>query len=44
MLRMANSLDPDQSAENGKCVDPDQTVPENDSVDIDLNLTAQNGK
>ena len=36
MLRMANRLDPDQTAENGKSVDPDQTVPENDSADFVL--------
>ena len=41
---MGNSVASNQSAENGKCVDPNQTIPENDSVDIDLDLTAQNGK
>ena len=32
LLRMANS------------VEPDQNVPENDSVDLDLDQTAENGK
>ena len=44
MLRMAYSLDPDQTAENGKSVDPDQTVPENDSVDLVLDHSAENGR
>ena len=44
MLRMANSLDPDQTAENGKNVDPDQTVPENDNVDLVLDHSAENGR
>ena len=39
---MANSVVPDQTAENG--VDPDQTIPENDCVDLDLDRTAENGK
>ena len=25
-------------------IDPDQTVPENDSVDLDIDQTAENGK
>ena len=53
---MANSVDPDQNAEDCKeCrpwseswewqnVDPDQTAPENNSVDLDLDHTADNGK
>ena len=56
LLRMASSLDPDQAAENGKqcrrwsllrmvnSVDPNQTVLENDSVDLDVDQTAENGK
>ena len=55
---MRNSVDVDQTAENGKqcnpdqtfendylnSVDPEQTVPENDSVDLDLDQTSENGK
>ena len=32
------------SREWQKAVDPDQTVPENDSVELDLDQTAENGK
>ena len=41
---MANSADSDQTAENGKNVDPDQTVTENDSENLDLDHTAENGR
>ena len=53
---MASNIDPDQIIYNGKqytlirlqrmtnSVDPDQSVPENDSVDLDLDQTAENGK
>ena len=55
-MRMTNSVDIVQAAENGKqckcrsdfwewhSVDPDQTVSENDSVDLDLDQTAENVK
>ena len=36
MLRIANSVDPDHTA--------DQTVPENNSVETDIDHTAENGK
>ena len=40
---MANSVNPDQTAENGKSVDSDQTVSENDSLDLVLDHSAENG-
>ena len=41
---MANSVDLDQAAEMVNNVEPDQTVSENDSVDLDLDQNAENGK
>ena len=44
LLRIANSVDPDQTAVENDSVDPDQTVPENNSVDLDFDQTAESGK
>ena len=41
---MVNSVVSDQIAENGNSVDADQTVPENDSVELDLDQSAENGE
>ena len=41
---MANSVDHDRLLRIANSVDPDQTVPENDIVDFDLEGTAENGK
>ena len=41
---MANSVDHDRLLRIANAVDPDQTVPENKSMDFDLDETAENGK
>ena len=41
---MANSVTQIRLLRMTNSVDPEQTVPENDSVDLDLDQTAENGK
>ena len=41
---MANSVDAVRLLRMTNSVDPDQIIPENDSVDLDLDQTAENVK
>ena len=41
---MANSVDAVRLLRMTNSVDPDQIIPENDSLDLDLDQTAENGK